>query len=133
MVDRGNPMLNLNRRQLVVGGSVVIVLGASAAITFRDRPPEDPVRNLIDQLVGDNPQAEAIGGRFLARETPPSTEEVLSRVVLANAEPGGARAQVRAIRLRITDDYRLDRTVAVDDWILSITEAQLYALASLRA
>jgi hypothetical protein len=54
----------------------------------------------------------------------------------AGIEPGGAAARDplrlrRALALRTRRDFAEGRTVRVEGWILSRTEARLYAIASL--
>jgi hypothetical protein len=62
---------------------------------------------------------------------------LLARQILADlpAASGGASARTlaRSLKARSRDDFRDGRIVSVDGWMLSLTEARLYALAMLLA
>lgn len=63
-----------------------------------------------------------------------ASKEALIRCILA--DPGGdeamtTRTLARAIRARSRDDFRDGRIVTVDGWMLSLTEARVYALTAL--
>jgi hypothetical protein len=89
-------------------------------------------------VCADLPRADAIGQACL-RALPGgvASAEPLAALILADLPAASDRASGRtlatAVRQRSRDDFRDGRIVSVDGWMLSLTEARVYALAMLLA
>ena len=84
----------------------------------------------------ENPRnARAIGAACL-KSLPPNSPQQLTRAILAAAECDAETIKAtHAVRQRISNrvrkDFAEDAVVSVDGWMLSLTEARLYALVAL--
>jgi hypothetical protein len=124
----------LSRRRLITAG-----LGAALCPGSRVRPAAAAAETgyaALSALCADLPAARVIGGACLrALPAAVATPEHLAAPILAElpAASGRAppRALARALRERSRDDFCGGRIVSVDGWMLSLTEARLYALATL--
>lgn len=128
------------RRVLAAAGGVGVAAVSVWARPWRSLVAFVPV-SAAERLVGlfsHRASAEAIGSAYLARV--PSEAAVGHLVDMIAAElPGGRRTvleasddELRSILLeRVRTDFEQDRIVDVGGWVLSPTEARLYALASL--
>ena len=61
----------------------------------------------------------------------PVTRAILADLAMTGPYPVSPRTVARAIRQRSRDDFASGRIVSVDGWMLSLTEARVYALAAL--
>ena len=131
----------ISRRQVLAAAGGVGVAAVSVwARPWRSLVAFVPV-SAAERLVGlfsHRASAEAVGSAYLARV--PSEAAVGRLVSMIVAElPDGRRTvieasddELRAILLeRVRTDFEQDRIVDVEGWVLSPTEARLYALASL--
>lgn len=65
-----------------------------------------------------------------------NSKELLAKLVLCSIGPvdgnfASAHTLAHAVRQRSHDDFRSGRIVAINGWMLSMTETRLYALATL--
>ena len=95
------------------GGVATLVLDAAAALK-------------------DDPDVRAIGQAYLKHAPQENDKERLIEllsVVTRAPEDGAGDDAGRLLRGRIRQDFEEDRTVSVKGWMLSVTEARIYALA----
>ena len=118
---------------------LAVLLGVTAATLLPPTAPADggaPPPTWILPLVGDRDATARIGGAYL-RDHPQERDTAYLaarlRDALGNATDvhGDASVPLAAAEKMIQDEYRDARVVDVDGWILSISEARLYALAAL--
>lgn len=76
-----------------------------------------------------SPSAAVVGEAYLALAPEERDETSLARLV--GLDLFHRRTSFPEVRDRITGDFELGDTVRVDGWVLSHTEARLYALAAL--
>jgi hypothetical protein len=117
--------MELNRRRFLQVGA----LGVAAAIVQtcreqRDRGLDQP--SLIATLGTD--RVRELGAHYRAQTPNESTVETLRAAIDSNR---GSRLLRRSIDDVVQDDFAEGRTVLVDGWVLSITEARQAALFSL--
>jgi len=117
------------------GAAALAGSGASALVACAR---EDPLERALRGLLADREAAREVGLEVLALEPEAKTPELLvDRVARGRAaelrELAGKGAGALADRLR--DQHRADlsedRVVVVRGWVLSQTEASLFALAAL--
>lgn len=94
----------------------------------------------IDELIPHPESAARLGRSYLAAHP----EHADRRLLLGNLEraatsglgstnpPGDPAQRVAGLRQTVRHDYTRGEVVVVDGWLLSITEAQLYALTAMR-
>jgi hypothetical protein len=112
-------------RRALIGG--MATLGAAALLPW---PATAAVTDPTDLLsvLSDPRGAARIGASYLALHPGEADAAALSARLLDETGPG---APADRLRRRIAADYAARRTVSVDGWILSATEARLTALAHL--
>jgi len=71
---------------------------------------------------------QQIGRAYLRLRPREAHVRVLRRKLVAAGIGGDGRAQLSAAASRIADDFAAGRTVTLDGWVLSVTEARLAAL-----
>lgn len=126
----------MNRRRLVLGAAG---LAASAVLWRLEMWLPRSAESVAARLTGLLTQADSarvIGREYLLATPAEATTARLTALVVAAALPRGIRgatdAQLHAhLSARIRDDFAEERVVTVAGWILSRTEARLYALTSL--
>jgi hypothetical protein len=126
----------MNRRHLVLGTAALA--GSALLWRFEGRWPRyaDPIAARLAGLLTHADSARAIGREYLLATPTEATTTRLMTLVVAAALPRGIRGvtdtQLRAYLLaRIRDDFAQERVVTVAGWVLSRTEARLYALTAL--
>lgn len=117
--------MELTRRRFLQVGA----LGVAAAILQtcregRDRALDQPL--LIATLGAD--RVRELGARYRAQTPSENTVEKLQTAI--NDDRGSALLR-HSIEDTVRDDFANGRTVLVDGWVLSITEARQAALFSL--
>ncbi len=117
--------MELNRRRFLQVGA----LGVAAAIVQtcrekRDGPLDQP--SLIATLGAE--RVRELGARYRAQTPNENNAETLRTAIDNNR---GSRLLRRSIDDAVHDDFANGRTVLVDGWVLSITEARQAALFSL--
>jgi hypothetical protein len=119
-------------------GLIGALLGAALSPARRARPksggwPAAQSRPAaLAALCADLPPTDALG-RACQRALPGGVASAAPLAELILADLPIAQTLAAAVRQRSRDDFRDGRLVAVDGWMLSLTEARLYALATLRA
>lgn len=132
-------MTALSRRSLLKRLALVVLAGALPAglraqnADRRWRPPSAR----LTRCLSDPQSAAVLGARYLARMPEEADRELLARLI-AGARRRAlrlARADTRRLRALLARQQRADfacgRTVCLDGWVLSRTEARLCALAAL--
>ena len=117
--------MNLDRRRFLqvsaVGVAAAIVQGCSDE---RDHPLDQP---LLIATLGPE-RVVQLGVRYRAQTPTENTAESLRAAI----EKGRAsRLLTKSINDVVHDDFENGRTVLVDGWVLSVTEARQAALLSL--
>ena len=108
--------MRLRRRSVLL--SVPVVLGGWALARLGlGRSSE--IEGLL-RLLGDPAKARDIG-KASAKAIGESSARKIARALPADAN---------TLRARIRDDFAAGRTIVADGWLLSATEASLYALAA---
>ena len=129
------------RRQCLMGMLVAFAL-PSAGLFMGSREQNAPSKlspaHLALLTLLENPRnACAIGLAYLRILSPDErsadylVKETLTSVSLAMRTPWRLRAIGRLVNERMRRDFAEGAVVTVDRWILSVTEARLYALAAL--
>ena len=129
------------RRQGLAGTLAVLGLWfAGVSPRSRARNPHDEPASAHRQLLAllDEPRAAHATGRAYLRMLPSSEQspEYLVNAIFADASLDlptalGSRMVGRVVNERMRRDFAKGAVVTVDGWILSVTEARLYALAAL--
>jgi hypothetical protein len=131
----------ISRRRLLgaaLGGGAVALAACSRPWRGLVRFVEPDVAARLAGAFHNRGSASVVGRRYLdARGGPPSVTRLADDV--AAAVRGGRPAIVDAdddglhelLADAVRSDFRSDRVVDVDGWILSATEARLYALTAL--
>jgi hypothetical protein len=118
--------MNLDRRRFLQVGA----LGVAAAVVQscsaeQNRPLDQP--SLIATLGPE--RVQQLGVLYLS-QTPGENSANVLRAAIEQAR--GSRLLAKSIDDIVRDDFATDRTVVVDGWLLSVTEARQAALLSLR-
>lgn len=127
--------MRLARRTLLKAGSTLIALAALGRTAYALPAPEGPEAALL-RLISSRPAAERLGRRYLRQHPEEADAGRLARRILARLEAqGGSTARLGRASLRHTlaADFAAGRTRTIDGWILAETEADLCALAALKA
>lgn len=127
--------LDRGRRRLLlaaIGLAASAVTGPGALAAILDQleargAPAEAVRGLISHRA----QAERLGRIYLARHPDEASTAVLLRRLLGPRRLRSTADAPSRIADGIGSDYAAARTVIVDGWILSRTEARLFALVAL--
>jgi len=129
--------LGLSRRTFLGG---LLAVAASTALGLRwwqgRRRPDFPVADLLE-LLNHRDSALLLGRLYRDAVPVENGKEPLIAVLAATFRTAGELPAGDQVSLRrlvneyIRRDFTRDRVVAVDGWLLSVTEARLCALASL--
>jgi hypothetical protein len=124
---------------LAVTGWATMPMSAMARLPFAASPPPDPEARLLTRLAGlfgEPASATALGAAYL-RQAPEEAEPgcLLSRLfpdaateVLERWSDGVLRS---TLARRLAEDFANSRTVVLQGWVLSRSEARLFAAAAL--
>ena len=86
--------------------------------------------------LAEDPWVVQIGSRYLERAPREASSTVLAQAVARALDGSGSARSVRTLCAALDRQCRADfskgRTVALDGWVLGVTEARLFALASLQ-
>jgi len=119
--------MTTRRRQALIGA-------AALATAFVGRGWPSPERAATGSLlcsVRARASARIIGAAYLATHPDEADPALLRRAIAADLAPAAQRDQAeldRALAHRVRADFLEQRTVKVDGWVLSRTEARLCAL-----
>jgi hypothetical protein len=119
----------MNRRSFLS----TLVLGVTGLIGWgfgllSPHSAPDHTAALVDAIFSNRLNAQRIGQHLLS---PGSSDELPGRSVAPSSVPDEAglrlppSATVDEIRQQVRRDYAQDKTVCVDGWLLSVTEARL--------
>ena len=93
----------------------------------------DKVKSALLRLVARHPEStRLIGERYLRLFPDENEERVLIRGILGTEEIDNSSALKAWLGKRRSEDFERGDTVIVDGWILSRSEARLYALFALQ-
>ena len=120
---------------------LTVLVGALAAAGCGDKeasPPSDTVPQWLPAAVGDVDAAARIGRAYLeASRGEHNLDTLLVAIDAALAgEPGaagGRRRGLSALQNAVRADYLRGKSVNVQGWVLSVTEARVYAVLALAA
>lgn len=131
-------VLNPGRRR-ILGYSLLGFAGLGALVFNRVLADEAPneIGAWLTRLVHDSSAAAKLGSNYLTQFPEEAKAKTLSQLIELsldnnNASPKSFTRFKSAIASVIREEYRTDSTVQVDGWLLSRTEARLYALGALR-
>jgi hypothetical protein len=125
-----NSALRLTRRACLRVLSGLVALGLAPAL-FRGEDRSSP-RDRVLALVPRRRSAARVGRAFLARHPAEADEAALIGFLARGMDPEGTRSAAQhRLRDRVRADFARGDTVQVQGWILSLTEARLYALAAM--
>jgi hypothetical protein len=129
------------RRQCLTGMLAAFALSSAGlfmGLRAQNAPNKLTPAHLALLTLLENPRdAYAIGLAYLRILSPDErsadylVKETLTSVSLAMRRPRRLRAIGRLVNERMRRDFAEGAVVTVDRWILSVTEARLYALAAL--
>jgi hypothetical protein len=118
-------------RRLILGGAaaLAVALHVPVARSALARRAPGPVQPALLGWLGDPRLVRTIGLRY-RRARPAEDEPALLAFAIAPRAITGEEWRRQCAR-RIRDDFTSDRTVLIDGWVLSVTEARECALWSL--
>jgi hypothetical protein len=132
---------DLSRRQVLVGGTLVVLGGAGGATLVWQHRRDQPDGTSTD-APGPAPSSASpgeaiamVGAAYLAGH-PEQADEATLRAGLPGLtadDPDDIVRQLPTIDDDVRTDFAEDRVVSVDGWVLSLTEARAAALVHLRA
>ena len=121
------------RRFLTIGSVSAAALAAAGGWSWTPAPLKSEVwacpalRSMLDGVAS----IDALGRRYRAARPEENSRAALIRVLHTGLDPGAALTRGR-LDERIRADFAQGRTVQLDGWIVSVTEARQCALYSLR-
>ena len=120
---------------LVRAGALALTFGRQAGIAATSRLPADPVVAKLRSLLSDPVGARCIGQIYLSQSPAESDPTRLASMILSSLQltPQDSLRLQRAALSKlfgagVRADFAAGRTVVVDGWILSRTEARACAL-----
>ena len=118
--------MELSRRRFLQAGAlgVIAAVTTTACTGESDRALDQPL--LVDTLGAD--RVRELGAHYRA-QTPAENNAVALRAAIN--ESRGSRLLPRSIHETVQNDFANGRTVLIDGWLLSVTEARQAALLSL--
>lgn len=123
----------MRRRSFIrLTGSATLGIAAAGCAGITEHDQRALARpDLLDALGAD--RVRAIGARYRATHADESDADALRDAILASRPLGDRLFGSRSLSLvkLVHDDFEHGRTVVVDGWILSATEARQCALFSL--
>jgi hypothetical protein len=125
---------DLTRRRLLIGALTVaaaVVAGPAVVVPLIERLAPGSTADLLRALITHDEGASYLGRRYLQAHPTEARSDVLVRMLVGTNAPTSERETSRALAVRIRSDYAAGRTVKVDGWVLSRTEARLYALVAI--
>ncbi|MEQ9640993.1 MAG: hypothetical protein RIM84_13305 [Alphaproteobacteria bacterium] len=130
MVRRGHDMTTTTRRRLMARFGLLV-----GALTLAGTPRPAAALSRADQAVRAlraPAAARRVGRRYLAEHAQEADAARLAAHIEAALAARGDGVELRqALRNAVRADMRAGRSVLVDGWVLSLTEARLCALAAL--
>jgi hypothetical protein len=85
----------------------------------------------VYDMFSDLHAPRTIGQRYLEIYPQEADKRELSNFILAMERPQDLNAFRRILQVRRSEDFQVENIVIIDGWILSRTEARLYALTRL--
>ena len=129
--DRRTVLKGLGAAVVVVGGGVVgwQLLDdddAPASPTTTEPPPPEPTSSLAEALA-------AVGGRYLEVAPDEADEQVLLAALpaLDGTVPERPGQGLRVLAPQAAEDHATGEVIALDGWVLSLTETRASALYAL--
>jgi hypothetical protein len=114
-------------------GLLTALLPGAPALTERAAGPAQRVLGIFR----DREAAASIGRVYLRQRPEEHNEERMLALLMGDASPASTGERLdeaalhAALRRRLREDFACGRTVWVDGWLLSATEARLCALAAM--
>ena len=122
--------MTAHRRHVLIGAAAL-----ATALVGRGWPsPERAATGALLRSVRARASARVVGAIYLATHPDEADPALLRRAIVADLAPAAQRDQAeldRALARRVRADFLERRTVKVDGWVLSRTEARLCALCRL--
>jgi hypothetical protein len=124
----------LTRRRLLIAAvtlAAAVAAGPGVVAPLIERLAAGNPADLLRALITHGEGATYLGRRYLQAHPSEARSDVLVRRLVGTNSPTSEREASRAVAVRIRSDYAAGRTVKVDGWVLSRTEARLYALVAM--
>ena len=123
----------MKRRKFLYGLSSVAVISVAGAYLYSNRKiAYDPViaEPFFLSHIWDEESIEDAGRKYLSvADDEKDEQELVKRIARENGATGPDSIQM--INAQIADDFKNDRIVLVDGWLLSVTEARQCGLYSM--
>jgi len=126
--------VDLTRRRLLLaaaGLAAAVVAGPIAMWPVVERFAAGDPAALLRGLVTHRGAAVALGRSYLEGNPTEAHRADLVRNLVGGGVPASTSRASREVASRIRADYRSGRTVVIEGWVLSRTEARLCALIAL--
>jgi hypothetical protein len=126
-----------SRRAVLAAVAAAAAVRPDPALAAAAEADAAAARAMLDALFSDRRSAAAVGAGCLpaapqARPSPAAlVRAILPRPALASARCVAPSRLAAALRAQIRRDFARGEIVAIDGWLLSRTEARLYALAAI--
>ena len=125
---------DLTRRRLLIAAvtaATAVAAGPGVLLPLVERLAALNTAGHLRSLITDDEGASYLGRRYLQAHPSEARGDVLVSRLVGTRAPTSAREASRAVAAGIRSDYAAGRSVRVDGWVLSLTEARLYALVAL--
>jgi hypothetical protein len=128
------PKVELTRRRLLIAAAGflgTVAAGPSAIVQLIERLAPADAAALLRGLITDREGAAQLGRTYLDAHPSEASRAALVRQLADPIAPTSAERAARGVGKRIREDYAIGHTVVVEGWVLSRTEARLYALVAI--
>ena len=122
--------MSYSRRKFLISTSIILG-GASGGFLFAEANSDTHSAANADEILSAIPGAQSIGKKYLELYPLENDKATLQRLLYPEDLPVIERES--HLKQRISEDFQIRETVAINGWILSKTEARLDALAYLIA
>jgi hypothetical protein len=122
------------RRRLLVAAAGIIAAaaaGPSAILPLIERLTSPDTAGLLRGLITHRDSAAQLGRSYLDAHPNEARSAALVRQLAGPIALTSAERAAREVAARVRADYARGRTVVIEGWVLSRTEARLYALVAL--
>jgi hypothetical protein len=128
------PEVDLTRRRLLIGAAGLLgalAAGPSVLVPLIERLAAADAAALLRGLIRHREGAIQLGRSYLSAHPSEASRAALVRQLAGPIAPASSERAARGVGTRIREDYAIGHTVVVEGWVLSRTEARLYALVAL--
>ena len=126
--------VDLTRRRLLIAAAAIVgaaAAGPSALLPLIERMTSADAAGLLRGLITHRESAAQLGRTYLDAHPNEARRAALMRQLAGPIALTSAERAAREVATRVRADYAMGRTVVIEGWVLSRTEARLYALVAL--